>query len=161
MLVVSDTSPLNLLIQIDAIHALPTLFGEIRIPDEVAAELAHHNAPASVQSFIANPPSWLITQMPTTYLTLPQLDVGEVAAISLAKELGAIVLMDERDGRQVAQAHGLTVVGVVGILERAADQNIIVDLAAAHVQIRGLQFHIAEAILDDSLRRHMANKAKD
>ena len=44
------------------------------------------------------------------------LDAGEASAIVLALELGARqLLMDERRGREVAKAAGLTVTGLVGV----------------------------------------------
>ena len=74
--------------------------------------------------------------------------------------LRAALLIDERDGRTEAQARGLTVIGAVGVLERAADAGLIPDLAAVHATIRTLNFHVADAILNASLARHLANKAK-
>ncbi len=108
---------------------------------------------------IAGPPAWLSVQAPVSPLALSHLDPGEAAAISLAAELGAALLIDELDGRREAQARGLTVIGAVGILERAADVGLIPDLAAVHTRIRGLRFHIADAILQASLARHLARRA--
>jgi len=39
MLLVSDTTGLRYLIEIEAVHLLPVLFGLVTIPQEVAAEL--------------------------------------------------------------------------------------------------------------------------
>ncbi len=164
MLVVSDTSPINVLVQVAQIDVLPALFGRVAVPPEVAREMAHPHAPASVRTFIAAPPAWLSVHAPTTLLTLPSLDPGETAAISLAFELGAPLLIDERDGRKVAQAYGVTVVGAVGVLERAADAGLIPDLAAVHAAIRVLPFRVADAVLDASLARHRSrsgNRPKD
>ena len=48
------------------------------------------------------------------------LDQGEAESIALAAEMGAnLVLLDERDGRRLAQRLGLNVIGVVGILLEA------------------------------------------
>lgn len=158
-LIVSDNSPLNLLVRVGAADVLPALFQRVIIPPEVASEMSHPKAPAEVQAFIAAPPSWLTVQAPTSPLSLPHLDPGETAAISLAVELGAALLIDERDGRTEAQARGLTVIGAVGVLERAADAGLIPDLAAVHATIRTLRFHVADAILNASLARHLANRA--
>ena len=155
-LVVSDNSPLNLLIRIGHAEVLPALFQSIVIPPDVANEMAHPKAPAEIQAFIASPPPWLAVQAPKTRLTLSHLDPGEVAAISLAVELSAALLIDEMDGRQEAQARGLIVIGAIGVLERAANAGLIPDLADAHTRIRGLRFHIADAILDASFQRHLA-----
>ena len=158
-LIISDNSPLNLLVRIGHADVLPALFQRVFIPPEVAAEMAHPKAPAEVRAFIAAPPAWLSVQAPVSLLALPHLDAGETAAISLAVELGAALLIDERDGRQEAQARGLTVIGAVGVLENAANANLVADLAAAHARVRGLRFHIADAILDASLARHLATKS--
>ena len=105
-LVVSDNSPLNLLVRVGAADVLPALFQRVVIPPEVAAEMSHPRAPAEVRAFIAALPPWLTTQPPTALLALPNLDPGETAGISLAAELGATILIDERDGRAEAQARG-------------------------------------------------------
>ena len=48
------------------------------------------------------------------------LDRGEAESIALALELKAdLLLLDEKDGRHIAQQAGLTVVGVVGMLLEA------------------------------------------
>lgn len=160
-LIVSDNSPLNLLVRLGLADLLPALFQQVVIPPEVAAEMAHPKAPAEVQTFIAAPPTWLTVQQPTIVLPLPHLDRGEAAAISLATELGATLLIDETDGRQEAQARGLAVIGAVGVLERAANAVFIADLAEAHDRVRGLNFHVSESILQASLARHLAHVARN
>jgi len=45
MIVVSDTSPINYLILIDYQDVLPTLFGQIIIPQAVLNELQHAKTP--------------------------------------------------------------------------------------------------------------------
>lgn len=44
------------------------------------------------------------------------LDLGEAEALSLAKELGAVALVDERRGRRVAAQYGIPVVGTAALL---------------------------------------------
>jgi len=54
------------------------------------------------------------------------LDRGEAETIALALEMGAnLVLMDEREGRHMAQRLGLEVIGVVGILLAAKAEGLI------------------------------------
>jgi predicted nucleic acid-binding protein len=158
VLVVSDTSPLNLLVELHQIDVLAPLFGQVVIPPEVADELASPSAPPSVRAFIAAPPNWLILRPATSKLKLNNLDPGEVAAISLAHELSAPLLIDERAGRDAATAQGVMVIGAIGVLERAADRGLIADLAAVHAAIRQKTFRVADAILDDSLARHLQRK---
>lgn len=156
-IIVSDTSPLNLLVQVEQIHLLPILFGQVIIPSEVAREMAHTKAPAVVRAFIAALPAWVITQAPAILLSFPDLDPGETAAISLAVELAVPLLIDERDGRAAAKLKGIEVIGAIGVLERAADRGLIADLAAVHERIRSLPFRVADVILQDSLARHIAS----
>lgn len=57
------------------------------------------------------------------------LDLGESETIALAAGLGAdLVLLDERDGRHVAQTLGLRVMGAVGALIHARRRAMIAAL---------------------------------
>ncbi len=153
-LIVSDNSPLSLLIQINQIAVLPELFDQVIIPSEVAAEMNHVKAPERVRSFIARPPDWIKILNATNPLHFEKLDSGESAAISLAVQLRAILLIDEREGRRIAAEHGIIVIGAIGILETAALRGLIADLAIVHDQIRKQRFHVAESVLEMSLKRY-------
>ena len=120
--------------------------------------MAHPRAPEQVRAFIAAPPLWLIIQPPIVLLALPKLDPGEIAAISLAVELRASVMIDERAGRDAAIAEGLDVIGAVGVLERGANMGFIADLQIVHDRIRSMRFHINDRILKASLERHRSNR---
>jgi predicted nucleic acid-binding protein len=158
VLIVSDTSPINLLVQLGHTDVLPALFNDVIIPLEVKNELNHQRTPVVVRRFIANPPPWLTILTPKSSPHFPDIDTGESAAIQLAIELGALLLVDEKDARAVAKANGVRVIGAVGVLERAADSGLIADLAAVHALIRALPFHVSDSILDQSLARHLARK---
>jgi predicted nucleic acid-binding protein len=56
---------------------------------------------------------------------LTMLDDGETAAIALAIELHAPVLMDERLGRRVARRHKVPVIGSAGVLLYAKNLGLI------------------------------------
>jgi predicted nucleic acid-binding protein len=147
---------LSLLIRVGQAEVLPRLFRHVAIPPEVASEMSHPKAPIEVRQFIAAAPAWLSVRAATMPLLLPHLDPGESEAISLAAELGAALLIDERDGRNEAQARGLVVIGALGVLERAANLGLIADLAAVHAIIRQSRFHVSEILLQASLARHLA-----
>jgi predicted nucleic acid-binding protein len=57
-----------------------------------------------------------------------QLDEGELAALSLALQRGAAVLIDELRGRTVAAQLGLTVVGTLGLLLMARERGLVGSL---------------------------------
>lgn len=99
MIVVSNTSPLNYLIQIGAVDILSQLFGTISIPGAVLKELSATASPGPVKRWIAQPPEWLkIIQIePAIPDELKSLHIGEREAILLAEHLNAnILLLDER-----------------------------------------------------------------
>jgi predicted nucleic acid-binding protein len=58
---------------------------------------------------------------------------GELAAIALAQEAGAdLILLDERDARRLAAGKGLVPRGCVGVLEGAHRKGLLKDLRAAY-----------------------------
>jgi predicted nucleic acid-binding protein len=136
VLVVADSSPLIALVSIGHIGILPQLFGTVIIPTAVGVELREAKRPQTIRSFIGNPPTWLIERTPKTIENFPLLDAGEVAAINLALEIKAdLLLIDESLGRKAAIARGIHVAGTIGILERAADQQLL-DLKVAFDSIK-------------------------
>jgi predicted nucleic acid-binding protein len=53
------------------------------------------------------------------------LDTGEAEAIVLAGELGVDLIVDEYQGRQIAQARGIPIIGTVGLVVQAARGGVI------------------------------------
>lgn len=155
-IIVSDSSPLNVLIQVGQVDVLSALFEKVLVPPKVLIELRHPQAPQAVQLFAQTTPAWLVEQAPQIELPLIRLDPGERSAISLALELNTLLLIDERDGRKEAMARGIRVIGAIGILERAADEGLIKDLGTVYQMIRGSNFRVSDKLLDDSLKRHQS-----
>jgi predicted nucleic acid-binding protein len=121
MIVVTDASPLNYLLLIDAAHVLEPLFGEVIVPAAVERELSHSNAPAVVKACIGQPPAWLHIAAPRAVLPDLDLDAGEAEAISLSLKINAdALLIDDRKGRLAAAHHGLKTISTLTILETAA-----------------------------------------
>lgn len=105
MVVVSDTSPLNCLILIDYQDVLPTLFGQIIIPQAVLNELQHAKTPEKIKNWITAKPIWLeVRNVRVSPINkLENLDYGERKAIFLAEELGAdtILINEKMDGEKL------------------------------------------------------------
>ena len=153
--VVADTGPLNYLLLIDHIDLLPQLFEAVHIPEAVRAELADGRAPQIVRDWIAEPPTWLIS-MPTIVMGSPtsNLDAGEAAAIALAVELKAdLLLMDDRAGVRAALVQGLAVIGTLGVLDRAAGAGAI-DLATALARLMATNFRIQPKVIEALLANY-------
>jgi predicted nucleic acid-binding protein len=153
MIVVSDTSPLNYLVLVEADRFLPDLFGQVATPPAVLAEMQHSRAPAKVKAWAANPPAWLQIVTPTTFVPFERLGPGESEAIALAKQLNAdILLMDERDGSAIAKQLGLAVAGTLGVLELAAEKGFL-SLPTAIAELRRTTFRAPERLIAEMLRR--------
>lgn len=154
MIVVADSSPLIVLVNIGHIEVLPALFRDVVIPPQIAAELADARRPQAVQNFIRGKPVWLRVQAPISVELIPELHEGERAAISLARELQAdLLLIDESDGRSAAIARHLQITGTIGILQRAAEQGLL-DLAEAFARIKQTDFWISPRLLDAELVKY-------
>jgi len=154
VIVVSDTSPLNYLVLIQAIDVLPKLFREIYVPTHVMRELQHPRTPEVIKAWAKSPPDWLHIHTPhTTFPAGNLLDPGEAAALALAKELNAAaVLIDERKGRRIAKEQGFTTLGTITILELAAKQKLL-HLKSAFDLLQQTSFQISKSIIDAALER--------
>jgi predicted nucleic acid-binding protein len=128
MIVVSDTSPVCYLVLIDGIDLLQKLYGRVIIPQAVYKELTAVGSPVKVQAWIAQHPKWIDVQsvVGEPDVELSQLDAGECAAIALAEQMRAnLVILDERAARKIAMGRGLKVIGLLGILGASADRGLV------------------------------------
>ncbi len=118
MLVVSDASPINILIRIGQIEVLPVLFKSVVIPTSVAQEMSRPATPQVVRDWVAHPPAWFTVRMPHSPVSPTELrHRGERDAISLAQEIHAdAILLDEEKPRAEARSLGFAVIGTIGIL---------------------------------------------
>jgi predicted nucleic acid-binding protein len=156
MIVVSDTSPLNYLILIDYQDVLPTLFGQIIIPQAVLNELQHTKTPEKIKHWIAVKPAWLEVRnvRVSPIHRLENLDYGEREAIFLAEELGAdAILIDEKDGRREAAKLGFITIGTLSVLDRAAETGLI-SFAEAIDRLRKTPFREPKQIVEVLLNKH-------
>lgn len=156
--VVSDASPLNYLVLINAVELLPRLFSAVLIPPAVAAELSSKSAPSVVLVFLHQPPPWLEIITPKHIDHSLGLDAGETEAIALAAELGLkAILMDERKGRRVAVQRGLLTVGTLAVLEQSAACGWI-DFGEHIRRLRATTFRFHEQLVAEASERLKARR---
>lgn len=127
--VVSNTSPLTNLAAIGHLHLLPLLFGRIEIADSVWNELHAGGQSWPGRDELAEA-SWVARHTPDNRSLIRalqrDLDAGESESIALALELGAdLILLDEKEGRRMAQYQGLKPMGVVGVLLLAKRRRLL------------------------------------
>ena len=158
MLVIADSSPIIALINIGHIHVLPGLFGQIVIPPEISAELLQPNRPHAVREFVASHPAWLVERAPAAVEPIPAIHAGEAAAISLAQELKAdLLLIDEMRGRKAAADRHIPFTGTIGVLELAADHGLL-DLPDAFALLKQTDFWISHELLDERLKLYLGRR---
>jgi predicted nucleic acid-binding protein len=131
MIVVSDTTPLISLLKIDRLDLLENLFGQVFIPqavfDELTDDVRFKEEADKIESkeyiiikTVINSESVSILKKNTG------LDQGESEAIILTDELKAdILLMDEAKGRTISSQMGIKIMGTIGILMVAYENNVI------------------------------------
>jgi len=127
--VVADTSVILNLCFLKQQDLLSSLFGAVHAPYHVEAEF--QRLAASDRRFLGLMfPEFILRAEPLTtshpWAHSPALHSGEIAALSLALELKAdLVLMDEAAGRAVATSLQLSTMGLLGILLKAQQQGLI------------------------------------
>lgn len=155
-IVVSDTSPIRALDHLGLLQLLPALFTRILLPPAVIAELAREKGvlrPIKVADF-----PYFETAIPVELveleLLLDALDPGEAEAILVATEIGAdAVLIDEEDGRHVAQSRGLRTIGTIGVLLEAKSLGHIAAVRPLLDALRKeLKFFISRPLYEQALR---------
>ena len=129
MIVVSDTSPILNLARIGRLELLPSLYEQVVIPPAVFGELTA-SASQDFPAIDTARNSWLLLGTPKDQERVLQLradlDAGEAEAIVLAVELQAnLLLVDERRGRRTAEALGLRITGLLGVLADAKQAGLI------------------------------------
>ena len=138
MIVVSDTTPLISLLKINRLDLLEKLFGKILIPQAVFNELTVEANQIKNKKFILVKAVNKFESVGILKRAVG-LDQGESEAIVLADELKAdLLLMDEAKGRKVSVEMGHKIIGTIGILMAAYEEQ---ELTSDEVKdcIDGLQ----------------------
>jgi len=154
----SNTTPFIALSSINRLDLLPALFARIHVVEPVVRECAAGGA-IEVPALESLP--W-VTVLPITTSDpepmLTQLDEGEKWTLHAAHQArAALLLIDERIGRNLAERMGLKVTGTLGILLKARQEGMIVSFSREVEDMRrqGIFFHprliarLAESVGDN------------
>lgn len=163
-LVLTDASPLIGLSRVDGINWLHALFGAVWMPPEVRAEvLTGQGLPGEAAIAQAELAGWLRSTEPApSEPGLPDLDEGEAACIRLALAhttqhapgaAPALLLMDERAGRQIALEHGLQVAGTAAVIGMARSRGLIDSAREVFSRLHASDVRIAPDVISTVLRR--------
>ena len=146
--VITDTSPIQYLYQINQLNLLPTLYGQVKLPQAVADELAQgHSQGISLPDLISL--SWIILcPVPSSILIpdLPNLGVGEREALSLATTIpDSLVILDDALARAYAQQLNISITGTLGVLLKGKQLGYVNAIAPLLDALNGLNFRLNSA----------------
>jgi uncharacterized protein len=146
--VITDTSPIQYLYQIAQLDLLPTLYGQIKMPQAVADELHQGRIqgislpdPASLSWITLGPvhPSRLIPDQ-------PNLGAGEREVLSLAIAIPAsLVILDDALARNYAQQLQVAMTGTLGVLLKGKQSGYVEAIAPLLDKLDTLNFRLAPA----------------
>lgn len=164
MIVISDTTPLRYLIEIEQVQILEILFGKIIIPEKVAEELQHSKTPQKVKDWMLTLPVWLEIRKAdlTLFTSQKKIDDGEREAFALAIELKAdAILLDDKNALSEARRLKLQTIALFTLFERAAARKLI-DLPKTVTAMRQTNFRLPpEPVIQAMLARDAKRKADE
>ncbi len=111
-MIVSDSTALIILFDLERIELLENLFDTVYITPIILEEISI-KYPVVLPSFMKVE----ILQDDEVFKSLKMLlDLGESEAIALAKEKNLAIIIDEKKGRKIAKGMELKVIGLLGVV---------------------------------------------
>ncbi|MCF8381864.1 MAG: DUF3368 domain-containing protein [Bacteroidales bacterium] len=144
-IIISDTTVLILLKNIDQLDLLKGIYGDVITTPEVAEE------------FGEKLPDWIKIQSVSDKkyqdFIETQLDKGEASAFALAKENDdVLLLLDDLKARKLALKLNLKFTGTLGIIHKAKQTGLIKKVKPLIEKILSTNFRISDKIIDEILR---------
>ena len=156
--VISDASPLIGLAIVNGLDWLPALFGSVWIPPTVQREVlpgTGARGETEIALAIKNKHISIWRQKIPSPPNLLNLDQGESDCICLALALPAghaIVLMDERAGRAIANEYGIQVAGTAAVIGFAKRHGLIESARTCFERLHDSDFRISKEVIQTVLR---------
>lgn len=148
-MIVSDTGPLNYLVQIQQTQLLPPLFGQVFIPFEVREELQHEGMPREVRNWLETSPAWLTMLGPgPRIVSTSGLHPGELAAMDLAERRRLTLLVDDQPAKREAIRRRIPVIGTVGVLYQGGVAGLV-DFQEQFEALLKTNFHLSDKLQVD------------
>ena len=157
-IIVADASPLIAFGRIKQIPLLAKTLGTIIIPEIVASEClneSHRPGAVEIQQAVHNK---IILITPDNEINKNSglseiLDHGEASAISLALQIEAGLLIDEKIGRDVARKLNLKIIGTAGALLLAKKKKLVNKIAPLIMQLKQSGYYLSSALIAEILKQ--------
>ncbi len=148
-MIVSDSTALIILFDLDRLELLENIFEKIYIPSSVLDEI-------SFKYPILLPPFIKVIELKEDELfhSLQMiLDIGESEAIALAKEMNLSIIIDEKKGRKIAKSMGLKVIGLLGVVYLNIKKGFLSKSKAREFLDRAINngYRISNKMVEDML----------
>jgi predicted nucleic acid-binding protein len=149
MSMVADSGPILSFARANRLDLLQEVVGDLTIPDAVYEDIVVRGAgkPGSQE---VQQSTWIrrLSLRDRTFADeLPsKLHLGEREAIALAKEEGAILLVDEREARREALRQGITVIGNLQVLKEAKDRGIIPEVKPVLEELIAAGMYVSDVL---------------
>ena len=112
-LIISDSTTIITLLNIDRLDILTNVFSLVYIPQKVYDEIVIDEKINLDETFFVVKE---IADKKLYELLFKSLDAGECEAIVLAKEMELSLIIDEKKGRKIASNLGINIFGFIGLL---------------------------------------------
>lgn len=146
-IIISDTSCLIALANINKLHILRDLYSEVIITKEVSEE---YGDPL---------PDWILifeAQNIQKQAELEKrLDKGEASSLALALEMNnSILIIDEIKGRKIAQSLNIDIIGTIGVLLLASKNGLIEDVIATLLTLVNKGFRLSDELIEKIIKKY-------
>jgi len=130
LIVVSNTSPIIILFYAQHLDIFHKLFGTIYIPPAVYHELTIRSAKNQICSTLKNCHFIKVKSLEKTQLKIEhKLDLGEIEAITLAKQMNSdFLILDDKRAQKEAALQSIPFVSSFALLLKASQKGIIADI---------------------------------
>ena len=153
MILIADSSALIALAVIDKLEILEELFGEVYVPRAVYDEVSHQSKGESEK--LARYCKDKVLDITSDVNLNITLGIGESEAIILYKEKRAdFLLCDDKKAKKFARNFGVNVIGSLGILLKAKEAKLILEVSPLIEKLK-----LSQIFIDDKTFELVLNMA--
>ncbi len=163
MIVVSDSTPLMHFAKVGKLYVLRLLYRKIAITETVYSEVVKEGVLLGKRDAleVKKAGKWIEVREPSgsaaKLAEKYRIHIGEAKSILLAKEMKALLLINERDGRDAAVKEGVKVKGTIGVISEGVKKRALRKEGAIEIlntfKEKPEEFWIEPEIIEKAIRK--------